>query len=147
MMRAASRVHRKVPVRLTLMTFSHSSSGMWTREGLLDPGVVDQQVEPAEGLADLGEAALDIGLDRDVHLDGHGAPAGGLDGGDHRAAVVDLAAAVDRHRGAVGGELERGTLADAAGGGGDQGAPPFEQARVGCMEAEVAIGHPHRLPH
>ena len=62
-------------------------------------------------------------------------------------AVVDLAAVVDRHRGAVGGELERGPLAYAAGGAGDQRAAPLEQARVGWMQAEVVIGHPHGLPH
>jgi hypothetical protein len=116
-------------------------------EGLLDPGVVDQQVEPAEGLADLGEAALDVGLDRDVHLDGHRAPAGGLDGSDHRAAVVDLAAVVDGDRGAVGGELEGGPLAYAGGGAGDQGAAPLEQTRIGWMEVEVVIGHPRGFPH
>ena len=47
------------------MTFSHSSSGMSTSaKGFSIAGVVDQQVEAAEGLAGLGEAALDVGLDR-----------------------------------------------------------------------------------
>ena len=88
-----------------------------------------------------------IGVYRDVHLDGERAPAGRLDRGDHRASVIDLAAVVDRPRGTVGGELERGPLADAGSGAGDQGAASLEQARVGWVQAEVVIGHPHGLPH
>ena len=47
------------------MTFSHSASGMSTSdEGLLEAGVVDEQVEAPERLAGLGEAALHVGLRR-----------------------------------------------------------------------------------
>ena len=147
MMRAASRVHRKVPVRLTSTTFSHSSSGMSTSsKGFSTPAFVDQQVEAAERLAGLGEAALHVGLVADVHLDRHGPPAGRLDRRGHRPRIVDLAAVVDGHGGAVRGERERGALADAAGGAGDERATAFQQSRVGRMEGEVVIGHGHGLP-
>jgi len=63
------------------------------------------------------------------------------------AGVLDLAAVVDGHRRAVGRELERGPLAYAAAGAGDERAAPLEQARIGWMEAEVVVGHPHAIPH
>jgi hypothetical protein len=47
----------------------------------------------------------------------------------------------------MGGELERGPLADARRGAGDQGAASLEQARVGWVQAEVVIRHPHGVPH
>jgi len=47
----------------------------------------------------------------------------------------------------MGGELERGPLADARRGAGDQGAASLEQARVGWVQAKVVIGHPHGVPH
>src|SRR4051794_78182 len=47
MMRAASRVHRKVPVRLTEITFSHSSSGMSTRwKGFSTPALLTSRSSP-----------------------------------------------------------------------------------------------------
>ena len=61
MMRAASRVHRKVPVRLTSIDLLPLlERHVDEHEGLLDAGVVDQQVEAAERLAGLGEAALHL---------------------------------------------------------------------------------------
>jgi hypothetical protein len=51
---------------------------------------------------------------------------------------------VDRYRGAVRGERERGALADAGGGPGDQRATSFEQSRGRGMEVEVVVGHESR---
>ena len=118
------------------------------QEGLLDAGVVDQQVEPAERLAGLGEAALHLGLVADVHLATGTArpPAASMVAAIARASS-SLAAMVDGHRGAVSGERERGALADAAGGAGDQRAAALEQSCGGGMQAEVVIGHAHGLPH
>jgi hypothetical protein len=115
-------------------------------ERLLDAGVVDEQIEAAERLARLREGALHVGLDADVHRDGHRAPARRLDGRGHRARVVDLAAVVDRHGGAVGGERERRALADAGGGAGDQRAAALEETRGGRVQMEAVIGHGHGLP-
>jgi len=80
---------------------------------LLEPGVVHQQVEPTQCVRRLAEAALDVRLTRDVHLDRGSAAATRLDCLGHRARGRCIPHVVDRDRRAVSGQLERGCLSDA----------------------------------
>jgi hypothetical protein len=94
----------------------------------------------------LGETVTHVVFDADVHLHWHRTSAGGLDDLPHAARLIDLAAVVDRDRGPVGGELERGAASDPRRGAGDQRSAAFQEPRVGRMEAELGLGHPRGLP-
>ena len=108
---------------------------------MLDAGVVDEQVDAAEGLAGGGEGALHVALAGHVHRHGERLAAGVLDLADHRLRLVGRADVVDRHRGAVRGELEADPLADARVAAGDERAAAVEQARIGGVQGEGSVGH------
>jgi len=81
-------------------------------------GVVDQHVDPAEGLDGGGDHGVGVGLDGDVGPDGDRLAAGGGDLGDQGLQAVD-AAGGQHQAGALGGEVAGGGFAQAAAGPGD----------------------------
>jgi hypothetical protein len=80
---------------------------------VLQAGVVDEQVETAEGRLRLGERALHVGLARDVHRHRERLRAALLDLGNHSLRLVCRADVVDRHSRAVRRELVANALPDA----------------------------------
>ena len=134
MMRAASRVQRKVPVRLTMMTFSHSSSGMSTSsKGFSIPALLTSRSRPPNASRASAKPRWTSASTVTSISTGTARPPAASMAATIARAVVDLAAMVDRHRGAVRGELECGSLAYAAGGAGDQrAAAPSRRASGGC---------------
>src|SRR5690606_21557760 len=100
------------------------------RELRVGGGVVDQDVEAAELLADLREHGLDLLHLADVAGDRSGLAAGSVDGVGNRLATVDLAAGNDHVRALLGQQLGDG-FADAAAGAGNEGDLAVEVEQVG----------------
>jgi hypothetical protein len=96
-----------------------SELGDWLADGAA--GVVDDDVEAAEGLFGLGEKPGDVGGFADIGLDGEGLAAGGGDAGDDLRGGGGVARVVDDDGRAFGGEAGGDGGADAAGGTGDEG--------------------------
>ena len=133
-------------MRLTSITFCHASNGMSTsRYWCSSPALFTSRSRPPKRLARLGEGALHVVLAGDVHGHGQRAAAGRLDLGDDALRLVRWSHVVDRHGGAVGGELVADALADTRVSPGDQRAPPLEQASVGgCSDqGGWATGEPY----
>ena len=109
-------------------------SGVMAAEGLevVDAGVVDEDVELAEGVLGLGEEAGDVGGFGDVCLHGDGLAALGLDVGDDGVGAGLAAGVVDDDRGALGGEMLGDGGTDALGGA--------------CDHCDFACKIAHRIP-
>ena len=86
-----------------------------------DPGVVDQDVEPAEVIEGGVEEGFDLLGIADVGLDGDGPAPGFFDGGDGGVGVVTAGTVVDDHACPGRGEGAGDGGPDAAGGAGDEG--------------------------
>ena len=86
----------------------------------LDAGVVDQDVEAAEGLVRVAHEALGLARYADVRAQCDRLPAQLLDPGGDGARAVAAAVVVHRHVGALAREAQRDGLADAAGAAGDE---------------------------
>ena len=123
------------PVTLTRITASHSSSAMSSKPLRPEQGrVVDQHVDPPEGVERRrghrpGRVRIGhVGGDRD------GAPALGRDLGGHRFGVAAVEVA-DQHRGAGAGEFERVFPPDSLPGAGDDHPAPAHVGRIGAAAA------------
>ena len=91
------------------------------RRELVDAGVVDEDVEPAERLLRLGEQALDVGLLRHVGLDGDGLAALAGDLGDDAVGPFLAGGVVDDDGRPLGRQVPGDGGADALGRAGDDG--------------------------
>ena len=145
----ACRSGAKWPLRCTRITASHSSSEVFTSiRSRTKPGVVDQDVEAAEGVDRLlhhRRGLLEVG---DVGAVGDGLAAQRLDLGDDL--VGDLggralagaggAEVVDHDLGALPGELEGVGAADAATRSGDDRDASFEDAGHGSPSVTARAG-------
>ena len=88
---------------------------LFQRLELIDAGVVDQDVEPAEGFFGFGEETADVGLIGEVGLHGDGLAAVALDLTHNAVGTVLARAVVDDDGGALGGEVQRDRGADPLG--------------------------------
>ena len=129
---------RNTPRRLTARTRSQSSSVMSAagRAGLLDAGVVEGHVQPAEGVDRRVQGGLDVFGAGDVAAHGDGLAAGLLDQAC-RLGVGLLVDVGDHHAGALTGERLGGGAADACGGSGDEGDLAGEAVPVGAGHGGV----------
>ena len=116
----ASWVVRSRPrtLRLNCLWKCSSVTASSGRE-LIDAGVVDEDVEPAEGLFGFGEETVDVGLFGDVALDGDGFAALGGDFGDDFVRAGLAGGVIDDDGGAFGARCFGDGSADAFGGAGD----------------------------
>ena len=126
----AARLTRKTPLRSTPTMRSHSS----TREGVdvdavrdrVHAGIVDEDVEPAEGIQRILNRALDAGRVANVHLDRNGLRERGREG--LRLWGIDVS---DHHGGAVGGKGGGDRPPDAARRAGDNATSPLRSHFTG----------------
>jgi hypothetical protein len=87
----------------------------------LDAGVIDEDIEAAELFHDRGEHGFHFGGDADVALDDDGGDAHGADFDSRGFGAFLVRVVVDDDVGAVAGELERDSFANAFASSGDEG--------------------------
>ena len=109
-------MHRKVPLRLALITASKSASFIIIRQAVPgDAGVVDQNVDPAEGLHRRVHQGLDlVGLGH-VAPDGQGLGPQGLTGSHGLTGRGLVSGVAQHHIGAALGQLQADGPADVPG--------------------------------
>ena len=112
--RTASRAQRNCPVRLTPMTVSHCCSVIsWKGRVLLQPGVVDQNIDCSELLQHLGEHRLHLVFAADIGANGYRFAPRIADQCDHALGFFRMRDVVDHDVGAGGAEREGAGFANA----------------------------------
>ena len=129
-----ARQHSATPRMFTSITLRHSATSISSKGLQLDRaedrGVVDQDVDAAEGFDGFRRHAFDFFFIADVDLEPEGLRAGRF--GDLGRRHIEFPHIGDHHRGAVGRETAGERLADAAAGAGDDGDLAFQPVHTTC---------------
>src|SRR5689334_412226 len=88
---------------------------IFEREEFVDAGIVDEDVEPAEGLLRFCEEPANVCFVREVRLNGDCLAAIAIDLADDAIRALFAGAIVDDHRSSLGGQMQRDGSPDSLG--------------------------------